>query len=138
MESTPIIYGQPAPSRPWRLAMWRGLRSKCPSCGEGSLFRSFLKTNPSCPVCGEELHHERSDDAAPYFTIFIVGHIVVPAMLMVERAFWPPIWLHLSIWLPLTLILALAFLTPIKGTLIGLQWALRMHGFGEPDSEPAG
>jgi uncharacterized protein (DUF983 family) len=41
-----------------------------------------------------------------------------------------PMWLHLSIWVPLTVILALALLQPVKGAIVGLQWALYMHGFG--------
>ncbi len=80
------------------------------------------------------LHHHRADDAPPYFTIIIVGHIVVGLVLAVEMAYHPPLWLHAALWLPLTVILALVILMPIKGALVGLQWALRMHGF-DPEGE---
>ena len=126
--------------RPVWAAMWRGLRGACPKCGHGKLFASFLKVNESCPACGEELHHHRADDAPPYFTIFIAGHILVPLVLGVERLWTPALWVHMALWLPVTLALCLALLPPVKGALVGLQWALRMHGFDGPvrdlDGEP--
>ena len=94
----------------------------------------YLKVADQCPSCGEELHHHRADDAPPYFTIVIVGHVVVSLALAVEMAYRPPLWLHAALWLPLTVMLALVLLPPIKGALVGLQWALLMHGF-DPDAE---
>jgi uncharacterized protein (DUF983 family) len=107
----------------------RGLSLRCPACGKGRLYRRYLKVADQCPSCGEALHHHRADDAPPYFTIAIVGHVVVGLLLAVEIAYRPPLWLHAAIWLPLTVILALILLPPIKGALVGLQWALLMHGF---------
>jgi len=115
-------------------AMWRGARGKCPSCGEGRLFGRYLKVLDECPRCGETLHHQRADDAPPYFTIFAVGHIIVPLMLAFEVAFKPALWLHALIWGPATIALCLALLPVIKGAIVGLQWALYMHGF-DPDSK---
>lgn len=108
----------------------RGWSHACPACGEGKLFRAYLKVSDRCGKCGEELHHHRADDAPPYFTIFIVAHIVIAGVLWAEKAYAPPTWLHLSIWLPLTVVLSLWLLPRVKGALIGYQWALRMHGFG--------
>ena len=113
----------------WR-AMFRGLRARCPNCGEGKMFNAFLKVAPQCNVCGEDLSHQCADDAPPYFVIFITGHVVVPASLSVEFNYAPPYWLHLVLWLPLTLGMAIGLLTPVKGAVVGLQWAFRMHGFG--------
>jgi uncharacterized protein (DUF983 family) len=110
-------------------AMRRGFRGRCPACGEGRLFRSFLKVDESCPACGEELHHHRADDFPAYLVIVIVGHIVVPLVLAVETHVAPPYWIHLALWLPLTLGLSLALLQPIKGTVVAVQWFLGMHGF---------
>ena len=121
-------------------AMWRGFREKCPACGEGKLFRKYLKVVDRCDKGGEEMHHHRADDAPPYFTIFIVGHFIVGGILVLEKTYAPPTWLHLVIWLPLTLLMCLWFLPRTKGALVGLQWALRMHGFGGPEAievEPA-
>jgi uncharacterized protein (DUF983 family) len=81
------------------------------------------------------LHHHRADDAPPYFTIFIVAHIVVALLMTVELSYSPPIWLHLLIWLPMTVILSLLLLPAVKGAIVGLQWALRMHGFGLDQAE---
>jgi uncharacterized protein (DUF983 family) len=123
------------------LAMGRGFKGRCPNCGEGRLYSSFLRVEPRCPSCGEELHHQRADDAPPYFTILIVGHVIGAAMLAVEE--WNdalPMWIHMILWPSLVLVMCLALLPRIKGALIGWQWALRMHGFGgESDAlaEPA-
>lgn len=120
----------PAPSRSWLNAMLRGFFRRCPACGSGSLFSGFIAVKDSCPNCGEELHHQRADDAPPYFTIFIVAHIVIPLLLVVERLWRPDYLIHAAIWIPATLILTLLLMPAVKGSVIGLQWALRMHGFG--------
>ena len=119
-----------APRDKW-LAVKRGYQGKCPKCGEASMFRAFLKVADDCSACGEELHHQRADDAPPYMTIFVVGHIIGAGMLMMEHQNDElPIWIHSIVWPILTLVLSFYFLPRIKGALIGLQWALRMHGFG--------
>lgn len=110
-----------------------GLRGRCSACGEGRLFGKFLKVSDECPVCGEDLHHHRADDMPAYIVITIVGHIVVPLAFAVETAFRPDYAIHLLLWLPLIAILSLALLQPVKGAIVGTQWALRMHGF---DSQP--
>ena len=110
-------------------AMLRGFRCRCPACGEGTLFRAFLKVDDTCPACGEELHHHRADDFPAYLVIVIVGHIVVPLVLAVETHFAPAYWIHLVMWLPLTLGLSLGLLQPVKGAVVALQWFLGMHGF---------
>jgi len=116
--------------RPWFQAVARGFRRRCPGCGEGRIFTGYTRVATECNHCQEELFHQRADDAPPYMTIMIVGHIVVPGLLMMERAWAPPTWVQMSIWLPTTLFLALALLPLTKGAIIGLQWSLRMHGFG--------
>ena len=116
-------------------AMKRGLMLRCPACGEGKLFNAYLKVTPACAACGEELHHQRADDAPPYVVISIVAHVVVAGLMAVELAYKPEIWVHLVIWIPLTIAMSLALLPPVKGALVGLQWALRMHGFGGATDE---
>lgn len=125
-----------AAERDWRLAIGRGLRGRCPACGHGKLFRAFLKPVDICESCGEALHHQRSDDLPPYIVITIVGHIVVGGLVLAEKyANWP-LWLHMLVWVPLTIGLALTLMQPVKGGVIGLQWALRMHGFGGTPDRP--
>lgn len=113
--------------RPDSLAAMRlGWFGRCPRCGEGRLFGRFLKMNAACPHCGQSLEPYRADDAPAYFTIFIVGHVVVPLVLLVEK--WgeePSLWLHAALWLPLSVGLALYLLPRIKGAVIALLWAQR-------------
>src|SRR5690348_18349794 len=95
-------------------ALKRGFRARCPRCGEGKLFRAYLKVANDCSVCGLDFTPHRADDLPAYLVIVIVGHIVVPTALMIETDFSPPVWLQLSIYLPLTLILSLLLLQPVK------------------------
>lgn len=108
----------------------RGWSQKCPSCGEGALYKSYLKVNDACPECGTELHHHRADDAPPYFVMTITAHVVVGGILIVERNFPIDMWLQLAIWCPIVVLLSLWLLPRVKGALVGYQWALKMHGFG--------
>lgn len=110
-------------------AMRRGFFGKCPSCGNGRLFRKYLKVADNCPACHEELHHHRADDAPAYFTIAIVGKVIVGLFAWIELAYFPPYWVHAVIWIPALFILSLLLLPRIKGAIVGLQWANYMHGF---------
>lgn len=130
-QSTPT----PAERSVWT-ALWRGIRCRCPACGVGRVFRAYLKVVDRCDACGEDLSHQRADDAPAYFTMVIVGHIVVGGVLILERSVAPEIWVHMVLWLPLTVGLSLTLLPMVKGGLVGLQWALRMHGFAV-EAEPA-
>ena len=135
---TTLLDDRRSPDRPLFAALWRGFRQRCPNCGRGALFHRYLKVAEACPACGEALHHQRADDAPPYVTIVVVGHIVVPLVLLAERAWAPPVFVHWLLWLPLCLLLVLLLLPRLKGALIGMQWACRMHGFSGPDPhEPA-
>jgi uncharacterized protein (DUF983 family) len=120
------------------VALKRGFRSRCPRCGQGKLFRAYVKVADNCSACGLDFTPHRADDLPAYLVIIIVGHIVVPTALMIETELSPPVWLQLSIYLPITLVLSLLLLQPVKGAVVGLQWALRMHGFDEkpPDGIP--
>jgi len=112
----------------WR-AFGRGLIGRCPKCGKGRLFTSFLKVAPACPACGEALYHHRADDFPAYVVIIITGHVVMPLLWVVETTYSPPTWVQLAIWLPVTLGLCLGLLQPVKGAIVALQWSIGMHGF---------
>lgn len=120
-----------SPKRDVWTAMKRGFMCRCPRCGEGKIFRAYLKVAESCPACGQDLTGHRADDLPAYLVIVIVGHIVVPIALMIETNFSPPVAAQLAIYLPLTLIACLLLLQPVKGAVVGLQWAFRMHGFDD-------
>lgn len=122
-------------ARPTGQAVKRGFLCRCPSCGEGRLFRAFLKPVDACAACGAEMHHQRADDFPPYLVVFIVGHIVVAGFMATDQWLKLESWQHLAIWIPITIALSIALIQPLKGGVIGLQWALRMHGFGGEDDE---
>lgn len=115
------------PQNSWGVTLLRGLRRRCPSCGHGALFDGYVSVHPTCSACGLELAVYRSDDAPAYFTILFVGHIIVPAMLLLEQGSHPETWVHMVIWLPLTLGLTLLFLPRVKGALLGIQWLLKVR-----------
>ncbi len=109
----------------------KGLRGHCPACGQGRMFRGYLKVADECPHCGEELHHHRADDFPAYLVIVITGHILVPIVLAVETAFAPPMLLSIPLWLTTAAAMCMSLLQPVKGAVVALQWHLGMHGFEE-------
>ena len=111
------------------LHLMRGLLGRCPACGHGALFRTFMKVAHGCSTCGEAFHHHRADDFPAYLTIVLIGHLVVPLAMYVEIAFTPAYWIHGLIWTPLVLALSLGTLQPLKGLIVALQWHMGMHGF---------
>lgn len=129
-----VFGGRASGERSLMQAMARGFAGRCPHCGKGKLFGRFLKVAAHCESCGEEYHHHRADDLPAYLVIVFVGHIVVAAFMVAERIVEMSLWGHLTVWVPLTLIASVALLQPTKGAVVGLQWALRMHGFsGTPE-----
>ncbi|MCF6370023.1 DUF983 domain-containing protein [Rhizobium halophilum] len=132
----PIRYGgEPEAERPLLRSIGRGMRSKCPSCGEGKLFRAFLKPVDTCAVCSQEIHHHRADDLPAYLVIFIVGHVLMTGYMLADNFYPISPWAHLAIWVPLAVLAALLTIQPIKGAVISIQWAYRMHGFGGDEDE---
>lgn len=120
-----------SPDRPVGEAIWKGLQCRCPKCGDGRLFDKWLKVTPQCTECGEELHHEQAQDFPPYITISIVGHVILTLVLVVRAYVDISLTTHMLIWIPLSGLMTLAIMQPVKGGVVGLQWALRMFGFGE-------
>lgn len=116
--------------RPLKPALMRGWRRRCPNCGAGPLLRGYLTVRESCPVCGEALHHQRADDGPAYLTILIVGHLMAPVMLYVFTEFRPDPLVGATIFSVGAVALSLWLLPRLKGAMVALQWAKRMHGFG--------
>jgi uncharacterized protein (DUF983 family) len=112
-------------------AIRRGLVGRCPACGRGPMFRSYLKVVNNCKVCGEDLSHARADDAPAYLTMLVVCHVVGAGVLMFDNA-WPQMSLVFTavFWLTVTVVASLLLLPRMKGAVVGQQWALFMHGFG--------
>ncbi len=109
-------------------SMGRGFMLRCPNCGEGALLRSYLKVNPNCAVCDQDLSRARADDGPAYFTILVVGHIAGFMLHIMWSAFEPsPLVLASSVSV-VSIALSLLLLPRFKGALVGFQWAKRMHG----------
>lgn len=123
------------PERSVKSAMLRGWRRRCPECGAGDMMRGYLKVRNACNVCGEELHHHRADDGPPYLTILIVAHIVGPLMLWFFTEFRPEPVVLMTIFCVGSVALSLYLLPRLKGVIVGIQWANRMHGFGHPSPQ---
>lgn len=128
IETMTITYKAPTPRPSVGTAIGRGLSGQCPACGRGRLFASYLKQVESCETCGEAFGHIRSDDAAPWLTILVVGHLMVPLILIVEVNVDWPLWLSFSVWIPLILAATFAVLPKAKGVFLGAIWAMKAPG----------
>lgn len=107
------------------VALKRGFFCRCPNCGEGHLFKSYLKLVDQCDVCGEQLGHIRADDLPAYLTIAIVGHIVVGLMLTAVQM-GVPNWLGISVSIALTVGMSLWLLPHMKGIVAAQLWRLKI------------
>lgn len=120
----------PPPSRhPLAVDIGRGMAGRCPRCGRGRMFASYLKVAPACDVCGEALHHHRADDLPAFIVMFIAGPVLVPLACYCSIALGWSLGLDIAVWLPLATLLILALLPPVKGVIVALQWRLGLHGF---------
>lgn len=105
------------------------MAGRCPRCGRGRLFQGFLAVAPRCESCGLDLSAQDSGDGPVAIIVLVVGFVVVIAALLVEVNYAWPVWLHLLVWLPLSIVLCLVMMRPLKGTLIALQYKHRRHEF---------
>ncbi|MBL4893212.1 MAG: DUF983 domain-containing protein [Rhizobiaceae bacterium] len=119
--------------RPAKLAMARGVRSKCPNCGKGSIFEKKLAVANECSECGEEFFHHRADDLPAYLNIFVVGHVVIGTMMAVMGSLAMGMWPLTFLTVTIAIVMAFLLMRPLKGLVVAAQWAFRMHGFGGQD-----
>ena len=116
--------------REMRPAILRGLREKCPNCGRGSLFSKYLKVRDTCAECGEELCHHRADDGPAYLTILIVCHVMGFVLHATFGYLRDDPFLLAILLCTMALAMSLWMLPRMKGLVVAVQWAKRMHGFG--------
>ncbi len=109
-----------------------GLGCRCPRCGRGRLFRGLLTIAQRCDVCGLDFSPHDSGDGPAVFVIFILGAVVVPLALLLEIHAEPPMWLHMVIWPPVIIALAIALLRPMKATLVAYHYKNLRHEYDEP------
>jgi len=129
MTESTVTLSDAAGERPAKPAMWRGFRRKCPNCGEGHMFDGYLKVADKCPVCRDSLSGHRADDGPAYLTILIVGHLMAPLILIVFEKFRPEPMVLATLFTVGCVGLSLYLLPRLKGVVVGIQWAKRMHGF---------
>lgn len=116
-------------TRALKPALLKGLRLKCPNCGEGPLLYGYLKPHDRCSSCDEDLSHQRADDGPAYLTILIVCHLMGVLLHVFYVAFRPePLTLALSLG-AFAVVASLLLLPRLKGMIIAYQWAKEMHGF---------
>ena len=115
----------PAPDHPRsaREGFKRGLLRRCPNCGEGHLFRGYLKVEPRCQACGHNNALYRADDGPAYFTMLIVGHLVIAPLLCLSFILTWPVAVVIALTLALVATATLSLLPLVKGAFIGVQWA---------------
>ena len=104
-----------------------GFTCRCPRCGKGKLYSGYLKLNRSCPVCGLDLSFAEGTEGPAVFIILVVSVIIVVGAGVVEGLFHPPPFVHLLLWLPTTVILAMLLLPPFKATMVALQFVNRLE-----------
>jgi uncharacterized protein (DUF983 family) len=119
--------------RPTRPAVIRGWKRQCPNCGQGAMFSGYLTVADACQTCGESFAAQRADDGPAYLTILIVGHLMAPLFLWVFFTWEPSPAVMIAVFTTGTVGLSLYLLPRLKGALVALQWAKRMHGFGRVD-----
>jgi len=113
-----------------------GLRCRCPRCGKGKLYKGLLDVAPACAVCGLDLTPHDSGDGPAVLVIFALGFLVVPLALGLESAFSPPIWVHLLIWPPVIIGLAIAMLRPMKAVLVAYHFKNLHHLYEAEHDQP--
>ncbi|PZQ65682.1 MAG: hypothetical protein DI570_00845 [Phenylobacterium zucineum] len=99
-----------------------GAAGRCPNCGEGHLFQGFLNVRPACEACGYDFSKADSGDGPAVFVILIVGFLMAFGAVFTEFTVHPPIWLHLVLWLPATVVLSLGLMRPLKGVMLAAQF----------------
>jgi uncharacterized protein (DUF983 family) len=123
-DRTPRLPPWPVP--PLSTALGRGLLGRCPACGKTHLFAGFLRITRECSSCHAPLGTARADDAPPYFVILITGHIILPAMLLTQKFGNPSTLLLTAIFVPLTVLLAIGLLRPVKGGVLAVLVTMGM------------
>jgi uncharacterized protein (DUF983 family) len=111
--------------RPFMTGLMRGLKHRCPNCGEGKLYKGYLKVEPTCAACGHDLSAYRADDGPAYFTILIVGHLIIAPLLLFPIIWEASPWIVVPVSLTTLTVIVLAMLPRIKGGFIGGLWSIR-------------
>jgi len=108
-----------------RKATRRAVLGNCPCCGKGKLFARYLKQVEACASCGESFSALRADDAAPWLTIIVVGHIFLPLAFLVDLTRVMPVWGEMLLWSAFFTALSVLLLPRAKGVMLAILWLTR-------------
>ena len=137
MTSSPDGAARPVlPQAYWQAALRGGVLGKCPRCGEGHLFRKWLRPVETCP-CGQDWTLQRADDFPAYVSIFVTGHLMAPLLILLTLDYKLSVPALFAIIVPLALVVMLGVLQPAKGAIIAAQWWFGLHGFEKERAEAA-
>ena len=117
-----------------------GIAGRCPKCGEGALFKGFLKFNESCEACGADFSQEDTGDGPAFFVMTIVMFIFIPMVVAFQFLTDAPAWLIFVIWAPILVIACIALLRPLNGIMFNTQWVnkareVRSSDFNKSDED---
>lgn len=106
---------------------WKGF---CPRCGDGRMFRSWLKLNERCPACGLDYRFASPDDGPAFFSLCIVAFPLMFVVVWLQVRFEPPFWVHLVTSFPLMVLGCILPLRPLKGWLVAAQYVNKAQEAG--------
>jgi uncharacterized protein (DUF983 family) len=115
----------PVSKPPLLTLLYRGMKRRCPNCGDGAVMRGYVKQLPACPACGEDFSHISADDAPPWLTIIVVGHIMLSVVMTIETNFRFPVIYELPALVFLAAALTFWLLPVCKGVVIAVMWRVQ-------------
>ncbi|RUT32633.1 DUF983 domain-containing protein [Arsenicitalea aurantiaca] len=104
-------------------AIWNGFKCRCPRCGAGKLYPKFIEQVAVCKVCGEPLARYNVGLFLPFIMIMIVAHVLIFVMLEMELSGRSSPAAYLMVMVPLSVLVPLLLLRPVKGAIIGFLWS---------------
>ncbi len=105
----------------------RGALRRCPQCGKGNLFQSYLKRREFCDHCGESFEGLEAEDGPTCLTIAITAHLVIPLLILLESKTSLSYAMESFILCLFTIICVLLILPIAKGAFIAFLWLIRKN-----------
>ena len=98
---------------------------RCPRCRARTLFAGVISFAPQCRSCGLDVSGFNVGDGPAAFLTLIIGAPVSALAIWLQLAAEPPFWVHVVLWLPLTIFAVLAGLRYGKAKLLTAEYRRR-------------